>query len=68
MTGVTGGRDELHLDVRHERERLALYRAKLLGPRPTSIARLRELERSCARAEARLANAIARDQTAQEIH
>lgn len=57
MAGATGGLEELRLDVRHERNRLALYRAKVMGPRPTSPARLREIERACARAEERLAAA-----------
>lgn len=54
MAGLTGSLEELHLDVRHQRNRLALYRAKVVGPRPTSPARLRELEQACARAEERL--------------
>ena len=58
MAGTIGGLEELHLDVRHERNRLALYRAKVIGPRPTSPARLRELERVCSRAEERLAAAL----------
>ena len=37
--------DELRHDARHERDRLALYRARIVGSRPTSPARLRELER-----------------------
>lgn len=55
MAQATRGLEELRLDARHERNRLALYRAKVLSARPTSPARLRELERSCARAEERLA-------------
>jgi hypothetical protein len=58
MAGATGGHEELRLDVRHERNRLALYRAKVVGPRPTSPARLRELERAYTRAEERLAAAL----------
>jgi len=50
--------DSLRDDARHERNRLALYRAKVLGSRPTSPGRLRELERASARAEQRLANAL----------
>ena len=50
--------EELRNDARYERERLALYRAKVLGPRPTSLARLRELERNAERAEARLTHAL----------
>ena len=55
--------DELRNDVRYERARLALYRAKIQGSRPTTPARLRELERSCERAEQRLANALRTPQT-----
>ena len=50
--------EELRNDVRFEQTRLALYRAKVHGSRPTSPARLRELELSCERAEARLAHAL----------
>jgi hypothetical protein len=48
-------------DARYARERLALYRAKVVGPRPTSLARLRELQHNAERAEARLANVLSRD-------
>ena len=58
MAGGTGGLDELYLDVRHEQQRLALYRAKVMGSRPTTPTRLHELERACERAEARLAHAL----------
>jgi len=44
----------LQADARYHRERLALYRARRYGPRPTSEARFRELERAVARAEQRL--------------
>ena len=37
--------DELRAEVRYARERLDLYRAKMYGLRPTTITRLRELER-----------------------
>ena len=56
---------ELRADVSYEQTRLALYRAKMHGSRPTSPARLRELELSCERAEARLAHAL-RPSTEQE--
>jgi hypothetical protein len=36
--------DELRAQARYHRERRDLYRAKMHGPRPTSSARLRELE------------------------
>src|SRR5215207_5758923 len=45
---------QLEAEARYHRERLALYRARAYGPRPTSLARLRELERTSAGAEARL--------------
>jgi hypothetical protein len=49
--------DELRVDARYHRERRDLYRAKLHGPRLTSPARLRELERACALSESRLRRA-----------
>jgi hypothetical protein len=48
---------ELTAQARYARERYDLYRAKAYGPRPTSPARLRELERACRGAEARLRRA-----------
>ena len=44
----------LEADARFHRKRLALYRARRYGPRPTSEARFRELERAAALAEQRL--------------
>lgn len=49
--------EDLRAEARHARERLDLYRAKVYGPRPTSMTRLRELERAHAAAQARLAHA-----------
>ena len=49
--------DELQVEARYRRERYDLYRAKAYGPRATSPARLRELERACQAAEARLRHA-----------
>jgi hypothetical protein len=49
--------DELQVEARYHRERYDLYRAKAYGPRATSPARLRELERACQVAEARLRHA-----------
>ena len=37
--------DDLRAEARYRRERLALYRARSYGDRPTSAAKLRELER-----------------------
>ena len=48
---------ELEAEARYRRERLALYRARVYGPRATSAAKLRELERASAGAEARLRHA-----------
>jgi hypothetical protein len=41
-------------EARYHRERLALYRARVLSGRPSSLARLRELERVSAAATERL--------------
>jgi hypothetical protein len=46
--------DELRAQAQHARQRYDLYKAKTYGLRATSPARLRELERECARAEASL--------------
>ncbi len=47
-------------EARYARERYDLYRARVYGgSRPTSLTRLRELERACERAEARLRRARA---------
>jgi hypothetical protein len=47
----------LEAEARYHRDRLALYRARLLSAHPTSPARLRELERISAGADARLRQA-----------
>lgn len=44
----------LEAEARHARERHDLYRAKMYGLRPTTMSRLRELERILQGAEARL--------------
>ena len=49
--------ESLEAEARYARERYDLYRAKTYGPRPTSLARLREFERIHQGAEARLARA-----------
>jgi hypothetical protein len=49
--------EALEAEARYARDRYRLYRAKAYGPRPTSTARLRELERILAGAEARLQRA-----------
>ena len=49
--------EALEAEARYARERYDLYRAKAYGPRPTSPARLRELQRIHERAESRLRRA-----------
>ena len=49
--------DDLKLDARYHRDRRDVYRAKMYGPRPASLARLKELERACALSESRLRRA-----------
>ena len=45
------------MEARYRRERYDLYRAKMYGPRPTTLARLRELERAHQGADDRLRRA-----------
>jgi hypothetical protein len=52
---------ELEAEARYHRDRLALYRARVLTAKPSSAARLRELQRTSAAADARLRNAATRD-------
>jgi hypothetical protein len=47
----------LAAEARFHRERLALYRQRRYGSRPTTEARFRQLERACALAEGRLETA-----------
>jgi hypothetical protein len=49
--------EELRVEARYHRERRDVYRAKTYGPRATSPFRLKELERACVFAEARLRRA-----------
>jgi len=49
--------ESLEAEARYARERYDLYRARTYGPRPTSLARLRELERIHQGADARLQRA-----------
>jgi hypothetical protein len=46
--------EELRAEARYARERYDLYRAKMYGLRPTTMSRLRELERIHEGADARL--------------
>ncbi len=56
--------DELRELARYARRRRDLYRARSYGPRATSETRLRELERACDQAQARLDAYVAeRDST-----
>ena len=48
---------DLEDQARHHRNRAALYRAKMYGSKPTSVERLRELERAAAAADERLRTA-----------
>ncbi len=48
---------ELEAQAKYHRDRLALYRARMLSPRATSTARLRDLQRASAAADARLRHA-----------
>jgi hypothetical protein len=46
--------DEVEAQARYARQRYDLYKAKAYGPRLTSPARLRELEREASRTDANL--------------
>ena len=54
-----GHLEQLRAEAAYRRERLDLYRAKVYGPRPTSAARLKELEREYELAVSRLKRATA---------
>jgi hypothetical protein len=49
--------EQLRTELAYRRQRLALYRAKAYGPRPTTAARLAELEREYKLAASHLARA-----------
>jgi hypothetical protein len=51
--------EHLRAEAAYRRQRLDLYRAKVHGPRATSPARLREVERDYELASARLKRALA---------
>jgi hypothetical protein len=53
--------EELRAEARYARARFDLYRAKMYGIRPTTLARLRELERIREGADARLRRALEED-------
>jgi hypothetical protein len=52
---------EVEAQARYHRDRLALYRARVLSAKPSSAARLRELQRISTAADARLRDAARRD-------
>jgi hypothetical protein len=57
-----GRLDELSAAAQHARQRYSVYKARVYGPRPSSMGRLRTLERDANRAEdaaARAQGAIA---------
>lgn len=53
--------EQLRAEAAYRRQRLELYRAKVYGPRPTSAARLAELEREYDLAASRLKRATANE-------
>jgi hypothetical protein len=57
--------DDLRAQAQHARQRYQLYKAKVYGPRTTSLARLRELERAYEQAETRLRAAEAEERRAR---
>ena len=61
--------DELQAQAQYARQRYDLYKARAYGPRLTSPARMRELEREASRAEANLrhAQAQARRDDAEDV-
>jgi len=58
--------EELEAEARYHNERYQLYKAKTYGPRLTSEARLRELERRHRGAESRLRSAVRENETPEE--
>jgi hypothetical protein len=55
--GRSAETERLDIEARYHRDRLALYKARALSGRPTSLTRLRELERISAAADERLRHA-----------
>jgi hypothetical protein len=56
--------ETLEAEARHHRSKLALYRARIYAGKPTSMTRLRELERTSAGADARLRRRVEADRGA----
>jgi hypothetical protein len=54
--------EEMRAEARYARNRFDLYRAKMYGMRPTTLTRLRELERMREGADARLRRALEAEQ------
>jgi hypothetical protein len=50
--------EDLQAEASYHRQRYDLYRAKMYGPRPTTMPRLRELQRAHQGADARLRRAL----------
>jgi sRNA-binding protein len=61
----SGHLEDLRAEAQHARQRYDLYKAKSYGMRPTSAARMRELERASEQAEARLRTAEAKERHAR---
>lgn len=57
--------NDLRVQAQYARQRYDLYKARAYGQRPTSPARMRELERACEQAEARLHAAEAHERHAR---
>jgi hypothetical protein len=57
--------DGLRAEAQYARERYELYKAKAYGQRPTSETRMRELQRVCEGADARLRAAEAEERRAR---
>jgi hypothetical protein len=57
MSARNPAESRLEAEARYHRERLALYRARVYNSKPTSMTRLRELERTSRAADVRLRTA-----------
>ncbi|HEX3976757.1 MAG TPA: hypothetical protein VHW96_10865 [Solirubrobacteraceae bacterium] len=57
--------DDLRAQAQYARQRYDLYKARAYGQRPTSPARMQELQRACEQAEARLRAAEAEERRAR---
>jgi len=59
--------NDLRAQARHARQRYALYKARAYGLRPTTDSRMRELQRECEGAEARLRAAEAEEERLVDV-